>query len=258
MLHGTVERRWPGLFVQPRGGRWNFFPDAAGARLTPCSVCRGCSGNGVAQRGGEQREEAGRAAPRPPGAWRGQELVFAPGSPGSRQPQPLPAGRNNGVRCKEFPKSYSEFHPQLGGRMVVVMEEVPLRVAPVSAPSSTATLTQHRPCRAAGPDPAPTPAAHSCCPQRPSVRPAGEPVQAPRASVGAKEVPVGDGRRRGPCASPCTQGCWPPPRAPGDTVGSAEPPTPHLGAAAWRCPKAPAECPGLSGSASAPTLSQKS
>lgn len=49
MLQRRAEEHLLWLFVQPCTGRWNFFPDAAGICLTPCSVCGGGFGSGLAQ-----------------------------------------------------------------------------------------------------------------------------------------------------------------------------------------------------------------
>lgn len=48
-LQREAEKHLPWRFVQPCTGRWNFFPDAVGICLTPCSMCSGCFGSGLAQ-----------------------------------------------------------------------------------------------------------------------------------------------------------------------------------------------------------------
>lgn len=61
VLRRKAEKHLPWLFVQPRGGRWNFFLDTAGVCLASCSVCGARVGSGLAQRGSDSCKETGMA-----------------------------------------------------------------------------------------------------------------------------------------------------------------------------------------------------
>lgn len=174
-----------------------FLPGRCGpgARLTPCSVCRGCPGNGVAQRGGE---EAGA----------GLLLTHPQPGEGRNRGEHL-AARNNDAKSKELPKSSFEIHPQLGRRNGDgdgggAKEKPPpyrrLALQP-RYPSATRAvprgLVLPQPLRH-------VPAVPGV---RPSIRPPAEPVQALPASVEAKEVPVGTVTAGVP-AHPGVLGTW--------------------------------------------------
>lgn len=219
MLPGRVARRWPGLCNPTEGA--GISSRTLRALVSRPAACAAVA-LGMALLNAAARRQAG--------------LLLTHLQPGEGRNRGLRlAAHNNDAKSKEFPKSSSRFHPQLGRRTGtgMGMEEAPRKSPPVSAPSSAAALPQRHPCRAAGPRPAPSPSARSCCPQCPSVRPSVRQLNQSRHREhrsGPRKCPWG----RSQPGSPRTPGCW----APGDTAGPAEPPpTPRLGAAAPEVPQ---------------------